>query len=103
MLVASVVAASKNREITIEVALSQNVAVIVGPRGVIGGNLLEHLQTLDGWSVIGLSRRGGESRDSVRHVSVDLLDADDARRKHHDLADITHVFYAAYQDRPTFA
>jgi nucleoside-diphosphate-sugar epimerase len=83
--------------------LSHNVALIAGARGVIGGNLLAHLQTLDDWSVIGLSRRGGESRGRVRHLSVDLLDADDTRRKLTGLTDVTHVFYAAYQDRPNVA
>jgi nucleoside-diphosphate-sugar epimerase len=87
----------------LENGLSRNVALIAGARGVIGGNLLDHLQTLDDWSVIGLSRRGGESHGSVRHVSVDLLDAEDTERKLRDLTDVTHVFYAAYQDRPNFA
>lgn len=83
--------------------MSQKVALIVGARGVIGGNLVRHLQALDDWRVIGLSRRGGEAADSVTHVSVDLLDPRDTRTKLASLTDVTHVFYAAYQDRPTFA
>jgi nucleoside-diphosphate-sugar epimerase len=83
--------------------VSDNVALVVGARGVIGGNLVRHLQDLDGWQVIGLSRRGGESAGTVRHLPVDLLDAADARRALAGLKDVTHVFYAAYQDRPTFA
>jgi nucleoside-diphosphate-sugar epimerase len=39
----------------------------------------------------------------VRHVSVDLLDADDTRDKLGGLPEVTHVFYAAYQERPTWA
>ena len=83
--------------------MSQNVALIVGARGVIGGNLVRHLQALDSWRVVGLSRRGGEAADSVTHVSVDLLDPRDTRTKLASLTDVTHVFYTAYQDRPTFA
>jgi len=83
--------------------MPENVALVVGARGVIGGNLVQHLQELDGWRVIGLSRRGGESTATVRHVSVDLLDIRDARRKLADVTQVTHVFYAAYQDRPNFA
>jgi nucleoside-diphosphate-sugar epimerase len=83
--------------------VSDNVALVVGARGVIGGNLVNHLEELGGWQVIGLSRRGGESAGMVRHVSVDLLDADDTRRALADLGAVTHVFYAAYQDRPSFA
>jgi hypothetical protein len=41
----------------LENRLSHNVALIVGARGVIVGNLLDHLQTLDDWSVIGPSSR----------------------------------------------
>jgi nucleoside-diphosphate-sugar epimerase len=81
----------------------QQVALVVGARGVIGGNLVEHLRTLGGWEVIGLSRRGGPSADGVRHIAVDLLDADDSREKLGGLDHVTHIFYAAYQDRPSWA
>ncbi|PWW66836.1 SDR family oxidoreductase [Actinokineospora spheciospongiae] len=83
--------------------MSDNVALVVGARGVIGGNLVHHLEGLGDWQVIGLSRRGGEGSERVRHISVDLLDADDTRAKLAGLTDVTHVFYAAYQDAPTFA
>ncbi|HKU96758.1 MAG TPA: SDR family oxidoreductase [Vineibacter sp.] len=79
------------------------VALVVGANGVIGRNLVDHLATLSDWDVIGLSRRGGQSSGRVRYVSVDLLDRDDCRRKLGDLTAVTHVFYAAYQDRPTWA
>jgi nucleoside-diphosphate-sugar epimerase len=81
----------------------RQVALVVGARGVIGGNLVEHLRTLGGWEVIGLSRRGGPSADGVRHIAVDLLDADDSREKLGGLDHVTHIFYAAYQDRPSWA
>jgi nucleoside-diphosphate-sugar epimerase len=83
--------------------MTENVALVVGARGVIGGNLVAHLEALDGWRVIGVSRRGGETTEKTTHVSADLLDAGDARRVLGGLTDVTHVFYAAYQDRPTFA
>ncbi|WP_276117926.1 SDR family oxidoreductase [Pararhizobium qamdonense] len=78
-------------------------ALIVGANGVIGGNLARHLETLDDWSVIGLSRRGGQSTGKIRHISVDLLDPTDCLNKLADLMGVTHVFYTAYQERPTFA
>ena len=49
-------------------------AVVVGARGVIGGNLVDHLAAAGDWEVIGLSRRGGPTTGRVRHVAVDLLD-----------------------------
>jgi len=82
---------------------SVKTALVVGAQGVIGRNLIDHLSARPDWRVTGLSRRGGESTDRLRHLSVDLLDAADTRAKLAGLNDITHVFYAAYQDRPTWA
>ncbi|WP_440099246.1 SDR family oxidoreductase [Streptosporangium sp. H16] len=79
------------------------VALVVGAQGVIGRNLVDHLAALGDWDVIGLSRRGGESTGRVRHIRADLLDRDDCAKKLGELVDVTHIFYAAYQDRPTWA
>jgi nucleoside-diphosphate-sugar epimerase len=79
------------------------VALVVGAQGIIGRNLVAHLATLTDWEVIGLSRRGGEASGRVRHLAVDLLDPADCQVKLHDLVHVTHLFYAAYQDRPTWA
>ncbi|MFM0075477.1 SDR family oxidoreductase [Paraburkholderia sediminicola] len=82
---------------------TKKVALVVGAQGVIGRNLVDHLVTLDDWEVIGLSRRGGEARERVQHIAVDLLDPADTQLKLRALDHVTHVFYAAYQDRPTWA
>ena len=79
------------------------VALVVGAQGVIGRNLIAHLVELGDWQVIGLSRRGGEGGERVRHIAVDLLDGQDARAKLGGLREVTHIFYAAYQERPTWA
>jgi nucleoside-diphosphate-sugar epimerase len=79
------------------------VALIVGAQGIIGRNLVDYLATLTDWEVIGLSRRGGDASGRVRHLAVDLLDPADCRAKLSGLSQITHLFYAAYQDRPTWA
>jgi nucleoside-diphosphate-sugar epimerase len=81
----------------------QKVALVVGANGVVGRNLIEHLTRLGDWSVTGLSRRGGQDTTGVRYVSVDLLDINDTRAKLGGLNEVTHVFYAAYQDKPTWA
>ena len=80
-----------------------NTALVVGANGVIGSNLISHLSALGGWSVVGLSRRGGQDTENVRYLSVDLLDPDGTRAKLSGLTEVTHVFYAAYQDKPTWA
>jgi nucleoside-diphosphate-sugar epimerase len=81
----------------------KKVALVVGANGVIGGNLIAHLLSLPDWRIVGLSRRGGISTDRVRYISVDLLDPLDTREKLAALQDVTHIFYAAYQDRPSWA
>jgi nucleoside-diphosphate-sugar epimerase len=72
-------------------------AVVVGALGVIGRYIVERLLAEDDWSVIGLSRRSAEARPRYRHISVDLLNADDVAGKLGRLTEATHVFYAAFQ------
>jgi nucleoside-diphosphate-sugar epimerase len=72
-------------------------AVVVGAQGVIGRYIVEKLASLPGWRVVGLSRRLGEDRGNVRHISVDLLDPAAAREKLSGLTEATHLFYAAFQ------
>ncbi|SDY80420.1 Nucleoside-diphosphate-sugar epimerase [Amycolatopsis xylanica] len=81
----------------------RKVALVAGANGVIGRNLIEHLAGLGDWEIIGLSRRGGEPSERVRYVAVDLLDAGDTAAKLASLTEVTHVFYAAYQERPSWA
>ncbi len=78
-------------------------ALVIGAGGVIGSNLIGHLVTLPEWDIIGVSRRGGDNTDRIRYISADLLDALDTRQKLGSLREVTHIFYAAYQDRPTWA
>ncbi len=78
-------------------------AVVVGANGIIGGNLISHLVELGEWEIIGLSRRGGAPSEKVSHIAVDLLDTAAAKAKLAHLTDVTHIFYAAYQDRPSWA
>lgn len=81
----------------------QRTAVVVGARGVIGGNLIAHLEREGNWSVVGVSRRGGRDAGAVRHIAVDLLDGAATREQLAGLTDATHLFYAAYQDRARWA
>jgi nucleoside-diphosphate-sugar epimerase len=74
-------------------------ALVAGANGVIGANLIQHLLELGDWDIIGLSRRGGVNKERLRYLSVDLLSPfQDA-----SLKNVTHIFYAAYQDRPSWS
>ncbi|MGE8243880.1 MAG: SDR family oxidoreductase [Sphingobacterium sp.] len=81
----------------------KNTALIVGANGVISTNLIEHLSSLGNWDIIGLSRRGGTDHGRVRYVAVDLLDLTDTVNKLSVLTKVTHIFYAAYQDKDNWA
>ncbi|WP_183576760.1 SDR family oxidoreductase [Mucilaginibacter sp. X5P1] len=81
----------------------QKTALVVGANGVIATNLINHLLELDDWNVIGLSRRGGKDTEKLKYLAVDLLDAKQTIDKLSGLKEVTHVFYAAFQNRPTWA
>ncbi len=78
-------------------------ALVVGANGIIGRNLIEYLTDQPDWNVVGLSRHGGADSDRVRYIAVDLLNEADTQNKLGGLTEVTHIFYAAYQDRPTWA
>ena len=78
-------------------------ALVVGALGVVGQGLVQHLAGQPGWKVTGLSRRNPSESRAASYVSIDMLDRDDAERKLAGLADVTHIFYAAYLERPSFA
>ena len=78
----------------------QNKAVVVGALGVIGRYIVERLVEEPDWQVVGLSRRKASDGPRYRHITVDLLDAEDTKRKLAEFTDVTHVFYAAFQAAP---
>lgn len=55
------------------------------------------------WDIIGISRRGGANGERITYIPVDLLDAVACRQALSGLDKVTHIFYAAFQDRPTWA
>lgn len=77
--------------------------VIVGALGVIGRALVQHLERIGGWDVVGLSRRPPDFATGAQFIAVDLLDRGDADRKLAALTDVTHIVYTAFQARPTWA
>ncbi|MFS7179374.1 NAD-dependent epimerase/dehydratase family protein, partial [Serratia proteamaculans] len=81
---------------------NNKLALVVGANGVIGGKLIEELEQ-QGWQVVGLSRRGGVDRPQVCYLAVDLLDAQATRDALRSLTQVSHIFYAAYQDAPDWA
>ena len=83
--------------------MDRKTAVVVGSLGVIGRNFVAHLEGAQEWEIVGLSRRLPDFPSRARAISVDLLDPADCRAKLSALRDATHVFYCAFQPRPTWA
>jgi nucleoside-diphosphate-sugar epimerase len=78
-------------------------ALIAGATGVVGRNLLRHLLTLDDWDVIAVSRRKPDVEGRYEHVAVDLLDRAQTFGAFQRPRGVTHVFFSAYIERPTWA
>lgn len=77
--------------------MTQNLVLIAGAKGQVGGSVARHLIRRSGWDLVGLSRRpqqGGQ----VPMLAVDLLDANDCRKKLAAVQRLTHVVYAARYD-----
>ncbi|MEH6307137.1 SDR family oxidoreductase [Olivibacter sp. CPCC 100613] len=80
----------------------KDTALVVGANGVIGKKLIDFLLEEGTWDVVGLSRKGGKDRDRLKNLAVDLLDRHDVQEKLQDCGSVNHIFYAAYQDRPSW-
>ena len=78
-------------------------ALVAGATGVVGRNLLKYLVSQDDWEIIALSRRTPDVAGEYRHISVDLLDLDDCRTKLGPGLGVTHIFFAAYVEKETWA
>jgi nucleoside-diphosphate-sugar epimerase len=80
-----------------QINMKDKTALVAGAAGVIGSSLIKHLESLGDWNIIALSRRGGPG-----HIPVNLLDIGDSKCKLGHLNGITHIFYSAYIDKPTW-
>jgi nucleoside-diphosphate-sugar epimerase len=79
--------------------MAKKTVLVAGALGVIGRGAAEHLATLPEWEVVGLSRRQPEAAVPWRHIGVDLLDPADCRSKLAGLSDVSHIVFAAYQEK----
>ena len=76
---------------------------MVGAHGVIGSNLIDHLAGTGG---LGGDRVSGAAARRAAGCAMSPSTCSTPTRHPRQaggLTDVTHVFYAAYQDRPTWA
>lgn len=73
-------------------------AIVAGATGIIGSYIFSHLNEQEDWEAYGVSRSKPEDVPEEHHLSIDLLDYEDTFSKLQEAGDVTHLFYAAYQD-----
>ena len=76
-------------------------ALVAGALGVIGRSLIEELEKQQDWEINGITRRVSEKEDKSNSLSLDLMNREACRRKLGQLNGITHLFYCAFQPRPS--
>jgi nucleoside-diphosphate-sugar epimerase len=75
--------------------MSDNIALVIGASGLVGGHLAAHIAGLSGWRALGVSRRRPEAAASYQHLAFDLLDANQCAEALAAHPGITHLFVAA--------
>lgn len=80
------------------------VALIVGGNGIVGRNMAKYLQTRDIWDeIIITSYREPDFETTAKFVRMDLTDSNAVENNAAALANVSHVFYAAYMEKKTLA
>ena len=78
---------------------SRPTVLVVGALGVVGRSVLEHFERLDGWDVIGLSRRQPDAPTRADWRAVDLRDRAACEAALGDLSSVTHIAYCAVYEK----
>jgi nucleoside-diphosphate-sugar epimerase len=83
---------------------NKKVALVVGGNGIIGRNMAKYLQARDTWDeVIITSNREPDFETTAVFVRMDLTDPAAVEKNSSALANVSHVFYAAYIEKKTLA
>ncbi|HWT91544.1 MAG TPA: SDR family oxidoreductase [Solirubrobacteraceae bacterium] len=76
----------------------QQHALVTGALGVIGGGVVDHLATLDDWTVTSLARRPAPDGRADQHLELDLLDREKLAGAADAVQGVTHLVFAAYAE-----
>jgi nucleoside-diphosphate-sugar epimerase len=74
--------------------------LVAGASGLVGHAAIECFAAMDGWDVVGLSRRIPADLPGIDVRSVDLLDRAQCRAAIGGIEGVTHLVYAALQEAP---
>jgi len=84
--------------------MQNRTALVVGGNGIIGRSTARHLGTSGNWDkVIVTSFREPDYETRATFVKMDLTDANAVSQNADALANVTHVFYAAYIEKKTLS
>ena len=75
--------------------MARKTALIAGAQGLVGRALVQHLEDLGDWDVIGTSRRPALFETRARFIGVDLTARTECEAKLTALGAVTHVFFTA--------
>lgn len=78
----------------------ERTVLIAGALGLVGRAAVERFTELEGWEVIGVSRRAPDFETPARFVSVDLTDRAACEAAFGAMTGVTHVVYAALYEKP---
>ena len=74
--------------------------LVAGASGLVGSAAVRHFAQLKDWDVVGVSRRIPPGLPGATLLSVDLTDKRRCAEVFGQMADITHLVYAALYERP---
>jgi len=74
--------------------------LVAGASGLVGCGAVRHFAKLPEWEVVAVSRRAPPPVAGVEFISVDLLDAVRCREIFGQMSDVTHLAYAALNEKP---
>jgi nucleoside-diphosphate-sugar epimerase len=83
--------------------MNQKTALVVGGNGIIGRNTAEYLVATGEWNVLISSRSPLDFDTPATFLALDLLQENAVLAQREALQAVTHVFFAAYIERPTLA
>ena len=80
--------------------MARRKVLVAGASGVVGYAAVQHFASLGDWDVVGIARRPPAPVDGAELRSLDLMDAAACEAAAADLADVTHLVYAALFEKP---
>ncbi len=80
--------------------MAKKKVLVAGASGLVGFAAVRHFASLDGWDVVGVSRRIPDGLEGATLVSVDLQDQARCTEVFSQMQDVTHVVYTALYEKP---